>query len=34
MKSGFICTGTYFDYDYESVLPIRGIRLKLTYELI
>jgi acetoin utilization protein AcuC len=34
MKTGFIYTDAYLDYDYGPTHPLRIIRLKLTYELI
>jgi acetoin utilization protein AcuC len=34
MKTGFIYTDAYFDYDYGPTHPLKIIRLKLTYELI
>jgi acetoin utilization protein AcuC len=34
MKSAFIYTDAYLDYDYGPTHPLRIIRLKLTYDLI
>ena len=34
MKTAFIYTDAYLDYDYGPTHPLRVIRLKLTYELI
>jgi acetoin utilization protein AcuC len=34
MKTAFIYTNAYLDYDYGPTHPLRIIRLKLTYELI
>ena len=34
MKTGFVYTDAYFDYDYGPTHPLRIIRLKLTYDLI
>jgi acetoin utilization protein AcuC len=34
MKTAFIYTDAYLDYDYGPTHPLRIIRLKLTYELI
>jgi acetoin utilization protein AcuC len=34
MKTGFIYTDAYFDYDYGPNHPLKIIRLKLTHELI
>ena len=34
MKTAFIYTDAYLDYDYGPAHPLRVIRLKLTYELI
>ncbi len=34
MRSAFIYTDAYFDYDYGPTHPLKIIRLKLTYELI
>jgi len=34
MKTAFIYTDAYLDYDYGPAHPLRIIRLKLTYELI
>ncbi len=34
MRSAFIYTEAYFDYDYGPTHPLKIIRLKLTYELI
>jgi acetoin utilization protein AcuC len=34
MKTGFIYTDAYLDYDYGPTHPLKIIRLKLTYELI
>jgi len=34
MKTGFIYTEAYLDYDYGPIHPLKIIRLKLTYELI
>jgi acetoin utilization protein AcuC len=34
MKTAFIYTDAYLDYDYGPAHPLRTVRLKLTYELI
>ena len=34
MKSAFIYTDAYLDYDYGPAHPLRIVRLKLTYDLI
>ncbi|HVP77994.1 MAG TPA: acetoin utilization protein AcuC [Thermodesulfobacteriota bacterium] len=34
MKTGFVYTDSYLDYDYGPTHPLRIIRLKLTYDLI
>ena len=34
MKTGFIYTDAYFDYDYGPTHPLKIIRLKLTFDLI
>ena len=34
MKTGFIYTDAYFDYDYGPAHPLKIVRLKLTFELI
>jgi acetoin utilization protein AcuC len=34
MKSGFVYTDAYFDYDYGPTHPLKIFRLKLAYELI
>jgi acetoin utilization protein AcuC len=34
MKTAFIYTNAYLDYDYGPTHPLRIIRLKLTYDLI
>ncbi len=34
MKTAFIYTDAYLDYDYGPIHPLRIIRLKLTYDLI
>ena len=34
MKTAFIYTDAYFDYDYGPAHPLKIIRLRLTYELI
>jgi acetoin utilization protein AcuC len=34
MKTAFIYTDAYFDYDYGPTHPLKIIRLRLTYELI
>ena len=34
MKTGFVYTDAYLDYDYGPTHPLRIIRLKLTYDLI
>ena len=34
MKTGFIYSDAYFDYDYGPAHPLKIVRLKLTFELI
>jgi hypothetical protein len=34
MKTAFIYTDAYLDYDYGPTHPLQVIRLKLTYDLI